>query len=610
MVRDRFRRPSFSRAVRQRGAAAIFVAVSLIALLSAVGFALDLGQIYIARAELRKLAETGALSAATVSTGCINPDTDREQAASNAITAALNGAPGITPSFVFGDEIIAANGSRTLGPTRPDADFASAISVTLTRPLPPRIMPLFPLNNEGRLRATAQASRPADVSFDVGSTILRLDTSEIALLGPLLEALLPGLQPVAVGAAQLTNLLETELPLNAILSEAGAGSVQELLSIEVTLGRFLRMLEGAALRVGTAAAGQASATLQALANSAPATAAQPVGDLLGVSSGLPTAAVGASVNAYSFARTAILNSLPLDGVFAIPLGISIGGGTVSVDGLLTLGAFGSETGFGPVLRDEEENYLTRAANRELGLGLQLGVQLPGLGSLLDLTLQVEAARVQAELTEITCPNPYPNDIPTVTLEPEVDVAYLSLGPSNEDALIRLAGTEVLNLLGISCPALLGPVCNLLNQDLVQVALSAGPVAVSDDCRSEALPPFVGPFASSEAPDVAPVVQSYPSRECLLGGVSDALVELLDPSNLQVDVVLIGNSLLGDLINLPALELLLSNLLRNALEPLADELDDAIIGPLLAGLGINVAGADIAVTGFYVRPAQLFAIDPN
>ena len=59
----------FSSPEKQRGAAALFLAVSLIGLMMAVAFALELGMIYNSRAELRKQAEVVAETAISLTPG-------------------------------------------------------------------------------------------------------------------------------------------------------------------------------------------------------------------------------------------------------------------------------------------------------------------------------------------------------------------------------------------------------------------------------------------------------------------------------------------------------------------------------------------------------------
>lgn len=57
---------------RQRGAAAVFVAISLIALLASVALAIDTGRLYSAQRNLQRLADLAAMDAARVAGGCLS----------------------------------------------------------------------------------------------------------------------------------------------------------------------------------------------------------------------------------------------------------------------------------------------------------------------------------------------------------------------------------------------------------------------------------------------------------------------------------------------------------------------------------------------------------
>lgn len=596
----------------QQGVAALFMAISLVGLLSAMGFALDLGQIYMARAELRKLTETSALSAATTAAGCISPTQDRTEVAGRAIQTVLGERRDVQSSFIFGEELIGPGGRRVLGPLREDAEFANAVSVTLTRPLPNRIMPLLPRPADATMRVTAQAVRSPIVQFTVGSVLASIDPGDSALLGPLLQGLLGATNPIVISAAQLADAVEGQVPLLGLVEEAGVGTLQQLLVQQTTLVGFLDLVAGTLLDVGSATATSAAGVIQTLAANAPATQPVAIGELLGLSANVPNAVVDTSISAYELANTVLLNSLVPDQLLGIPLGVEVAGGAVAIDVFLGVGDNSAATGAGPVLRDADENFLTRAASKELDVQLDLSVSLPGLSNVADLKLIVEAAEVDAELVDLTCPSPFPNNIPTVTLRPSTDVATLSINDGVPQPLLRLSGADVLALLGVNCSGGLlglgGVLCGALNQDLLEVRLAAGPVPISQDCGPSTLS-YRGPFASAEAPDLPPVVQPYPDQSCLVGGISAGLADLFAPGNLDLSVHLLGGQTLA-LNDLQIVRGTVEGLLRNAVLPLGSEIDAAIIRPLLGLLGTRVAGADIAVNSFRVGQAELFAIDPD
>ena len=84
---------------RQHGAVAIFVAISLIAILAAVALSIDIGRLYFAQRDLQRLALLGALSAAQQVSGCANNGVPGAQADAEAeVTriSALNNPSGTT----------------------------------------------------------------------------------------------------------------------------------------------------------------------------------------------------------------------------------------------------------------------------------------------------------------------------------------------------------------------------------------------------------------------------------------------------------------------------------------------------------------------------------
>ena len=57
-------------AQRQRGAVAVFAAITMVALLSALALAVDVGRLYYAQRDTQRLADVAALDASRVVSGC------------------------------------------------------------------------------------------------------------------------------------------------------------------------------------------------------------------------------------------------------------------------------------------------------------------------------------------------------------------------------------------------------------------------------------------------------------------------------------------------------------------------------------------------------------
>jgi uncharacterized membrane protein len=183
------RRLSGGRWHRQQGAVAIFVAVAMMALLSAVALTIDIGRMYSAKATLQKQANLAAVDGARVVARCQSWGAPESSTVTEAVHASL-----ARNAFEHVDEIrietgrIAIDGEsahRYLVPGDPaDAD---GIRVTLSRPLPAPLIPWVRSGEDRMMRASATAQQEAVASFFIGSELAGLDGG---LLNGLLGALL------------------------------------------------------------------------------------------------------------------------------------------------------------------------------------------------------------------------------------------------------------------------------------------------------------------------------------------------------------------------------------------------------------------------------------
>lgn len=152
---------------RQGGVAAVFAAISLIALLASVALALDTGRLYNAQRNLQRLADLAAMDAARVSGGCLSGGADFDAAESEALASlARNGAPEDLQTRVL-------TGSKAWVDGRFEFHAADAhsprdsVQVTLTVPRPSRLFALRLDGKPGKLlaRSAAQSSVLATTAF-------------------------------------------------------------------------------------------------------------------------------------------------------------------------------------------------------------------------------------------------------------------------------------------------------------------------------------------------------------------------------------------------------------------------------------------------------------
>ena len=252
---------------RQRGAVAVMVAISLLALVSAVFLAIEVARVYQAHRELKKLAGMAALDAARVVSGCADENGQSGgglSALNRAVQASLKANnPGgepisvkITPGVIRSNRNLPSSdpgsNTRVLEPTSIGA--AQAVRVTLTRPFPTPMLPFLFGNQNRRMSASATAVQEALGSFYLGTTLASLQGG---LVNDLLGALLCPLGPVGntcrsqvlnlklldsnKGLASLNVSLDNLL-LGAVRLGLNVRDVSELLDLQLTLPQWLGVL--------------------------------------------------------------------------------------------------------------------------------------------------------------------------------------------------------------------------------------------------------------------------------------------------------------------------------------------------------------------------------
>ncbi len=150
---------------RQRGATAVFAAVSLLTLLIAVTLAIDVGRLYNAQRSLQRLADLAAIDGARVRSQCLGVATFDDVQAEVAASLVRNVLPeGASQQVQLGLRQSGNNGLQYFQATPLDA-VADSVQVTLKRSTPARILPLFAGDATRTLtaRAAARATSVATV---------------------------------------------------------------------------------------------------------------------------------------------------------------------------------------------------------------------------------------------------------------------------------------------------------------------------------------------------------------------------------------------------------------------------------------------------------------
>jgi uncharacterized membrane protein len=584
---------------RQRGAAAVFAAIALTALLAAFALVVDIGKLYFAKRDLQNAASLAALDAARVGSGCYGPAPDNAAKAVEAAARAALQRNGEPVSWLdepprLGSMVTAGNGERVFVAGARGLTFAA--EVTLERPMPARLLPdLFAAGQQKdaeprRLRATATAAAQNNVSLELGSYGARVSpTAPEALL-----ATLPA--GVNVNALDYAALVDAEVSLGE-LQPGSLSEVTEFLREETTLPAFLDVLSDALLATNDSVA----AAVVALLSGASSTAQTLIpGDIVNIDGTVTPVLTGAVFSAGALVEAA-LQSVLIDGVFETI--IQLGGGREVAVSLREV----ARLAMGPPGRnpDGEERTVAGTAQARVRSSLDLSDILP-TGT--EVGLFVESAGARAAVTGVRCPRAG-RPVSEARVRTETSVARIGIQPLSVNLSLAelqsgLGQSEAAlgNLLGglgnLSCdaPGSLGArgsrLCQLLNADpLLALRLALPPVELVDSARDER---WVD----------APFPRSYSVGSDLSGTLSSGVEGVL-AGELQVDLRLAGqpvggglDAVLDDL--LAALQPLLRSVLVETLsEGVVEQLE-----PVLADLGVSLAGADVTVVDMQIERPRI------
>lgn len=155
----------------QGGIAAIFAAVSLVTLLSAVALSIDIGRLYFADRNLQRLADLAAIDGARVQGQCLGEAGADTVAAEVAASLQRNGLPtGTSAVTLLGQRRSGEDGLRFFRASGSD-EASDSVQVTLSRPSPARILPIFAGDAARALTVRAAASGGWQATALVGEPV-------------------------------------------------------------------------------------------------------------------------------------------------------------------------------------------------------------------------------------------------------------------------------------------------------------------------------------------------------------------------------------------------------------------------------------------------------
>ncbi|NGY05499.1 pilus assembly protein TadG-related protein [Solimonas terrae] len=572
---------------KQQGATAVFVAITLVPLLIATMFAIEVGRVYYAHRGLQKLANLAALDAARVVSGCdsqsLPTQADLNAAAQTSI--ANNGATGIVqtvtvePGVITTDKL-AGSGSGVIRYLTPVSatnttamQDAHGVRVTLTRKFPTSLTP-FLSKNGSTMIASATAEQPALASFRLGTTLLTLDQGGLnqlltALLGTNVNLSLVGYQGIAQARVNIANLMVA----------ANVTNVNDLLALKTNLPGALKILGNALSLASDATSGTAGGLISGLATQS-FTGSSPVTNYFGQAlNGLGSAlnpTVSTTLSAIPFVDglgllTALGTTASKGNTIQVPV-------TTTVPGVASLGVFLK------VLQPEQPSNLpgragysssgtpfTTASSSQIVTQIRIllnGIDL-GIISLANvrLAIDVQAANGNSILTRVSCP--YAGNPASATIQTTASLLTATVGTFSGSATAQ----------PVNGPSS-GAVITAVNIPLV-LSLSITTTVGTRTFGTTVTQTGSGPTFPVALPTIS-------SAQNLTTVVSSLL-----SSNLSITLNVLG---------LP-ISLSVGNILSAILTPVVSLLD-GVLDPLLNALGVKTGVAGVTLDSITTAQPQI------
>lgn len=642
---------------RQRGAAAVFVAVFITALIAVLLLVLDIGRLYYAQRQLESEANMAALAGAQIVSGCSgsNPGTPGDLAAvTTAVLQSLNdnrgtvggiadlGPPanllstgiGGSPAVELGETVVASDGvTRTFKPLTAGDPNIDSVRVNLSAPQPASfLMSFFSSSNSGRrLYASATAKQAAVGSFYLGTGVANLS-------GGLLNQLLGGLL-CAPGDTACQNSV---IALNVASSSAGLAkvgvslgqlstalgvSVKDLsdpLTLATQTPVLSKVLNGLASSLGSTASASVTGLLSNLASAVSGNTQQiPLGQLLGAVDGIASNVPFIDLQSLILALGTASQAGTGGQVQPIQLPVNLNvPGVAQVYSFLKIGAPPQLGGPGPAgqttAKTAEATVMIRISagtllNSLLGavqsllngllnavgslLGINTSVSL--LSSNLNLGVDVAVAPATASLDTLTCPTA--TSSPVAGLSTDTAIATVTVGSfSGSAASAPALDTTQTNIplveAKIDATHLLLGLANLGSTD-VKFSLGLTGVGVGGT-GSQNLAPVDRFSVISQAGSSPPNYFLADGAPTSGKTATDNPQTLGSPVSVGLTLGLnetqTGSGLVGALSNLVANLISGVKLLVQPLISLVNGLATAIINPLLQTLGIQLGASTVTM----------------
>lgn len=571
------------RKTRQRGVAAVFGAITMIAALAAIGVIVDLGRFYYYQRDLQRIASVAALDAARKAGGCLAPGADPQATAFNEVVAAVirNGGDASWVESTRVGRMETANDLRFFD-TQMSEDNR-AVEVVMARPMPPRLIPIG--SGTARLGASAAAYSRPRAQVAVGAKPLSVNDPFAAASNEFYSQVFGG--PINIDVLGYEALLSASVPLEGLLLDLAVGTAEEALVAPTPVRGLLGAL---ANQLAASGQSEAAAAAQAMYDAATTSATVIPADLVG----MPQPVSGALVSAGDLITTAGQNADD-DSLITLPLNLPppLGDGQVLARIVQPL----TPALLAPISSGSSDDDNVARSTQLLVEAPDLSINLPLLSSPLQLAFFVQAGHAEARVTDITCAR-RGREFDSVTVGARSYIGRIGLGRFD-----NIAGADPQpQPLDIVQPGNLGVSLPLLGTVQVPVSVririnnAYAPLGRDEDVL---LPPYDGPFPEA---GLTQRVGTPSTTE-----MAAALAEVATNFDIEVDITVLNNLGISTAVLNPLLasaRVLIANALSSQLAGLLSALDESLL-PTLEAAGATLGGADVTVYSVQTREPYLF-----
>ncbi|KGE05466.1 membrane protein [Burkholderia gladioli] len=586
---------------RERGSFAVMAAVFLVVIAAIFGV-LDVGNTYLQRRDLQQIADMAAAAGVQrVDNLCTQAPTS---ATNSATVNGLNTSQGDTIAVTCGrwDPTVNPAPSYYLANTNTSGDpnrlQLNAVQVNVTRQV--RHMFVGPLQT---VRATSTARATAIDVFSVGATLAQLggtscsgtpasSSANPGLVNGLLGALLGSKSGLNLSLVSYQALACTSVRLADIAAAAGAGTIDQLLALNLSLSQFLKLLANALQQTSVvnanlqASLGALQALISANVNGGNLNLGGPNG-LLNIALANAQSAATATVSLLDLimvgAEVANSNNAVAVNIPSVALG-GLTGTQLQVQ-IISPPSIGiGEGGINPATGQ----WRTQASTAAVGLYLvvDLGTrQVPLLGPVLQLVgvnvdvklpLYLQVGTGTAVLNSTQCAQTAAASTATITATPGIANLCIGTPPLNSKGLISLSSTY-----SCTSPAqIINAQVSPLGLNLVQLTVSVSNISVQ----------VQGAAQTHTFSGVSGLDSNYwtVNSNALGSALASALAQLataqITPKVsllLNLVAITVPSNFVGTILGI----------LQPVLGPLLSALD-AVIVPLLNLLGVQVGAATV------------------